>query len=171
MTLPLMTLCWKSTPWQFGNTEREAFQHLKVAFTTAPVLCYWAPNLPMTVETDASDQVIAAILLVTIPDTEIRPVAFSSQSLQGTERNYDMHDKELLAIYQAYINWRHYLEGSINIIDMVTNHKNLEYFMTTKKLTQRQVHWSEYLSQFNARIPFQPGRLGTKPNALTQCWD
>src|SRR5260370_37846616 len=54
---------------------------------------------------------------------------------------------------------------------MVTDHKNLEYFTTTKKLTQRQVHWSEYLSQFNTRINFQLGRLGTKPDALTQCWD
>jgi len=78
-----------------------------------------------------------------------------------------MHDKELLAIYQAYINWRHYLEGSINVIDMVTDHKNLEYFTTTKKLTQRQVHWLEYLSRFNTRIQFRLGRLGTKPNALT----
>jgi len=108
----------------------------------------------MTVEMDASDQAITAILLVTTPDTEICPVAFSSQSLQSAEWNYDMHDKELLAIYQAFINWRRYLEGSINIIDTVTNHKNLEYFMTTKKLMQRQVHWSEYLSQFNAKIWF-----------------
>ena len=102
----------------------------------APILCYWAPNLLMTVEMDASDQAIAAILLVTMPDTKIHPVAFSSQSLQGAEWNYDMHDKELLVIYQAYINWQHYLEGSANVIDTVTNHKNLEYFTTTKKLTQ-----------------------------------
>src|SRR5260370_18618546 len=67
--------------------------------------------------------------------------------------------------------WHAYLEGSINIIDMVTDHKNLEYFTTTKKLMQRQVHWSEYLSQFNAKIQFQLGRLGTKPDALTCCWD
>src|SRR5260370_15469251 len=67
--------------------------------------------------------------------------------------------------------WHAYLEGSINIIDMVTDHKNLEYFMTTKKLMQRQVHWSEYLSQFNAKIQFQPSRLGTKPDALTPRWD
>ena len=105
----------------------------------APILCYWSPDLPMTVETDTSDQAITAILLVTTPDTEIHPVAFSSRSLQGAERNYDTHDKELLAIFQAYKNWCHYLEGSAKVTDMVTNHKNLEYFMMTKKLTQRQV--------------------------------
>src|SRR5260370_19456094 len=54
---------------------------------------------------------------------------------------------------------------------MVTNHKNLEYFTTTKKLTQRQVHWLEYLSQFNAKICFQPGMLETEPDTLTQQWD
>src|SRR5260370_10973781 len=75
-----------------------------------------------------------------------------------------MHNKELYY-------WQCYLEGSINVIDMVTDHKNLEYFMTTKKLMQRQVHWSEYLSQFNAKIWFQLGRLGTKPDALTHHWD
>src|SRR5260370_41546133 len=54
---------------------------------------------------------------------------------------------------------------------MVTDHKNLEYFTTTKKLTQRQVHWSEYLSCFNTKIRFRPGRLGAKPDALTRRWD
>src|SRR5260370_12137415 len=82
-----------------------------------------------------------------------------------------MHDKEMLAIYQAYVNWQHYLEGLVNIIDMVTDHKNLEYFTTTKKLMQRQVQWSEYLSHFNTKIHFQLGRLGTKPDTLTWQWD
>src|SRR5258708_14485783 len=54
---------------------------------------------------------------------------------------------------------------------MVTDHKNLEYFTSTKKLTCRQARWSEYLSQFNLRIRFRPGRLGTKPDALTRCSD
>src|SRR5260370_4921535 len=171
MMLPLTTLCQKSTPWHFGDTKKKAFQHLKNAFTMAPMLCYWAPDLPMTVEMDASDQAITTIISVTMPDTKICPVAFSSQSVQGAEQNYDMHDKELLAIYQAYVNWQHYLEGSTNVIDMVTNHKNLEYFMTTEKLTQRQVCWSEYLSCFNTKIHFQLGRLGTKPDALTHHWD
>src|SRR5260370_30624574 len=105
MTLPLTKLCCKATVWRFSDTEKEAFQHLKDTFTMAPVLSYWAPDLPMTVETDALDQAIAAILSVTTPDTEIRPVAFSSRSLHGAKCNYNMHNKELLAIYQAYINW------------------------------------------------------------------
>ena len=54
---------------------------------------------------------------------------------------------------------------------MVTDHKNLEYFATTKLLTRRQACWSEYLSQFNMAIRFRPGKLGTKPDALTRHWD
>src|SRR5260370_12276888 len=171
MMLPLTTLCQKSTTWRFDKLKKEAFQQLKDAFPRAPVLCYWSPDLPMTVETDASDQAIMAILLVTTPDTEIHPVAFSSCSLWGSERNYDTHNKELLAIYQAYKSWHQYLEGSAKVIDTVTDHKNLEYFMTTKKLTQRQVRWSKYLSHFNTKIRFRLGRLGAKPDALTRRWD
>src|SRR5258708_27323384 len=91
----------------------------------------------MTVETDASDRTIAGILSVTTQDNEIRPVAFSSCSLQGVEKNYDTHDKELLAMFEAFKNWHHFLEGSGEVINTVTDHKNLEYFMTSKKLSHR----------------------------------
>src|SRR5882724_5878203 len=54
---------------------------------------------------------------------------------------------------------------------MLSDHKNLEYFMTTKQLTHCQVHWSEYLSGFNYLICYCTGQLGTKPDALTHCDD
>ncbi len=83
MTLPLMNLCKKATPWNFGQKEMTAFQTLKNTFSTAPVLCHWALDLWMMVETDASDHTIAGILSVTTKDNEIRLVAFFSCSLQG----------------------------------------------------------------------------------------
>ena len=64
----------------------------------------------------------------------------------AAELNYDTHDKELLAIFEAFKIWQHYLEGLAYPIDIVTDHKNLEYFSTTKVLTGRQAWWSEYLS-------------------------
>ena len=67
--------------------------------------------------------------------------------------------------------WRHYLDGSSLPIDVVTDHKNLEYFATTKILNRRQARWSEFLCQFNLLIRFRPGKLGTKPDALTRRWD
>src|SRR3984957_18255289 len=87
------------------------------------------------------------------------------------ELNYDTHDKELLAIFEAFQKWRHYLKGSRSPVDVVTDHKNLEYFSTTKLLTRRQARWSEFLSQFNLVIRFRPRKLGTKPDFLTRCWD
>jgi len=85
--------------------------------------------------------------------------------------NYDIHDKELLAIFKAFKIWRHYLEGSASPIDVIMDHKNLEYFSTTKILICQQARWSEYLSQFNLIIHFHPGHLGSKPDALTRRWD
>src|SRR5258707_2349282 len=167
-TLPLNHLCKKSTTWHFGMEEAKAFQNLKKAFGSTLVLPHCAPDLPMMVEMDASDCAIVGILSVTTEDGEIWLVAFYSHTLQSAERNYDMHDKELLAIYEAFKSWHHYLEGSAKTIDMVTDHKNLEYFTTTKKLTRWQARWSKFLSQFNLSIRFRPGRLGAKPDALTQ---
>src|SRR5258708_30177389 len=167
-TQPLTNLCWKNTPWHFGEPESTAFHHLKTAFCTALVLYHWVLDLPMTVETDASDYAIVGILSITTLDLEIHPIAFHSQSLHDAERNYDTQNKELLAVFDCYKAWRHYLEGSGHPIDMVTDHKNLEYFTSMKKLTCQQAQWSEYLSQFNLRIRFCPGRLGTKLDALTR---
>src|SRR5258707_6950258 len=87
------------------------------------------------------------------------------------EKDYDTHDKELLAMFEAFKNWRHFLEGSGKVIDTVTDHKNLEYFTTSKKLSCRQARWVEFLAQFNMRVHFRPGRLGSKLDALTRRWD
>src|SRR5258707_5538506 len=105
MTRPLNHLCKKAIPWHFGAEEGKAFQDLKEAFGSAPVLAHWAPNLPMMVEMDASNGTIAGILSVTTEDGDIRPVAFYSRTLQSTERNYNTHDKELLAIFKAFKSW------------------------------------------------------------------
>ena len=67
--------------------------------------------------------------------------------------------------------WHHYLEGSAAPVNVVTDHKNLEYFATTKLLTRQQARWSEFLSQFNMVIRFHPGKLGAKPDSLTRRWN
>ena len=125
----------------------EAFNQLKNAFTTTPVLANWSLKLPMTVEVDASDGAIAGIISVTTPDNGIQPIAFHSCSLHSAEQNYNTHDKELLAVFIAFKRWYNYLEGLTHPVDTVMDHKNLEYFTTTKK----------FLSQFNLKIWFRPG--------------
>ena len=105
------------------------------------------------------------------PYTEIHPVAFSSCTLSTSKLNYDTHDKELLAIFDAFKKWWHYLEGSGSLIDVVTDHKNLEYFSTTKLWTHCQALWLEFLSQCHLTIHFHPGKIGTKPDTLNRQWN
>jgi hypothetical protein len=169
--VPLMQLMCKTMDWKWTSTCQEVFNCLKTMFTTAPILMSWLPDMLLLVETDTSDYVLAAILSTHLPDREIHPIAFHSHTFCGTELNYNIHDKELLTIFEAFKTWCHYLEGAGDPIDVITNHKNLEYFATTKVLTQCQVHWSEFLSAFNLVIHFCPGRLGAKPDTLTRQWD
>src|SRR3979490_1288814 len=157
-TVPLTHLTRKDTPWDFTEACRTSFESLKKPFTTAPVLTHWIPGSPLIVETDTSDYALAVILSTISPiDNDIHPIAFHSQTFTPLELNYDVHDKELLAIFEAFKSWHHYLEESSEAIDVVTDHKNLEYFSTTKLLTRHQVRWSKYLSQFNLVICFCPG--------------
>ena len=167
ITVPLMRLTRKDALWNFDAKCRNAFNALKSAFTTAPILAHYTPDAQLVVETDASDYAIAAILSQW-QNGELHPLAFFSRTMTATELNYNVHDKELLAISSAFSTWRHYIEGTALPVDVVTDHKNLEYFSTTKMLNCRQACWSEFLSAFNMVICFQPGCLGAKPDLLTR---
>src|SRR5882724_2764171 len=171
ITVPLTCLTCKGTPWHFSNECHSAFEALKKAFTTAPVLTHWILDTQITVETNASDYALTTVLSITTSNGEPHPIAFHSRTFSAPELNYDVHDKELLTIFEAFKRWRHYLEGSGLPIDVVTDHRNSQYFSMTKILTRRQARWSEYLSGFNLVIRFRPGKLGTKPDALTRRWD
>lgn len=97
------------------------------------------------------------------------PVAYFSKKHSPAECNYEIYNKELMAIIQCFEAWRPELEGSAFLIHVLSNHKNLEYFMTTKSLSRRrQARWSEYLSRFNFRIVYQPGKMNGKADALTR---
>ena len=172
ITVLLTCLTRKGTLWHFSDACQSSFESLKKAFTTAPELAQWSPGDPLIVETHPSNYALGAILSTIDPsDNQVHPIAFHSRTFTSLELNYDIHDKELLAIFEAFKSWCHYLQGTPTPIDVITDHKNLEYFSTTKVLTWRQAHWSEFLSQFNLVIRFHPGKLGTKPDALTRQWD
>ena len=169
IVVPLTRLLRKDIKWKWGERQQQVFDLLKEAFTAAPILRHFDPKLPVIVECDASDYAIAAIVSQIDPITqEIRPVAFHARTMISAELNYDVYDKELLAIYEAFKQWRCYLEGAQHIIQVYSDHNNLQYFTTTKQLSRRQARWSEYLSNFGFLIHYRPGRLGTKPDALTR---
>jgi hypothetical protein len=108
-------------------------------------------------ECNASDYAIARILSQYDTNGDIHPLAFFSRTMQSAELNYDIYDKELLAIVDCFRLWRLYLEGSKFTIHMYTDHNNLQYFTTMKQLSRRQVRWSEQLSGFDFMINYRPG--------------
>ena len=160
--------CQMNYPWKEHSKEDMAFQMLKSAFASAPTLAHFDPDRETWLETDASDYVVAAVLSQRGPDGIIRPVAFLSKKMSSPECNYEIYDKELLAIVRAFEDWRPELAGTESPINVITDHKNLEYFMTTKDLNRRQARWAEFLSEFNFKITYRPGRQGTKPDSLTR---
>ena len=94
-------------------------------------------------------------------------MAFLSKSLSLVERNYEIHDKEMLAIVRALEEWRHFVEGAEHQVEIWTDPKNLEYFMTAKKLNHRQARWSLLLARFNFAMHHQPGKSMGKSDALS----
>ena len=86
-------------------------------------------------ETDVSDYVLTVILSIVNKENEVHLVAFHSCTFTVAELNYDIYNKELLVIFEAFKIWQYYLESLAYFIDVVTDHKNLEYFSTTKILT------------------------------------
>ena len=82
------------------------------------------------------------------------------------EQNYDIHNKELLAVVNALEHWRVYAESSSELT-ILTDHKNLTMFTTTKKLNRRQVRWAELLGQHKFKILYTPGRDNGRADALS----
>jgi hypothetical protein len=122
----LTGLTRKDVPWNFSENCCLTFEALKTAFTSAPILTYWMPNVPIVVETDTSDYAIARILSIVCLDEELHPVAFYSRTLMALELNYDTHDKKLV-IFEAFHSWRHYCKGSAELIDVVTGRVRFRY--------------------------------------------
>jgi len=139
ITKPLTELTRKDHPWNWTPQCQTAFIDLKNRFTSAPVLLMPDFDAPFKIECDASDFDYRAILSQQGQDTHWHPVAYLSKQITPPERNYVIYDKELLAIVRALEMWRHYLEGSSHPIEIWSDHKNLEYYATSKQLNCRQV--------------------------------
>ena len=94
--------------WIWKDKEQKSFDQMKTSLTTVPVLVHFDPNKPITGETDASNYVCSGILSQQQEDGSWRPVAYRSKTMSKAQCNYDIHDKELLAIMQALKEWRQY---------------------------------------------------------------
>ena len=138
---------------------------MKHAIVSAPILISPDPGKPYVVTTDASGFATGAILQQD-HGKGLQPIAFMSHKMNKAERNYPVHEQELLAIVQALREWRHYLHGTT--FEVVTDHNSLKYFMTQPTLSARQARWSEKLQEFDMKVIHRPGKLNDAADALSR---
>jgi hypothetical protein len=159
----------KDVRFIWGLPQEDSFMKLKELVTSAPVLVLPNDDLPFRLEADGSGIATGAVLSQQQVDNNAwHPVAFLSKALNPVERNYEIHDTEMLAIIRGLEEWRHYLEGARHPVEIWTDHKNLEYFQVAQMLNRRQARWSLYLSRFNFTLHHKPGRSMGKPDALSR---
>jgi hypothetical protein len=148
-------------PFCVGPEALEAFAALKRRFTEAPMLRHYDPALPTQLQTDASGYAVSGILsqlFGTRSEARWHPIAFFSKKMTPVQLRYDTHDKELMAIVLAMEHWGQYLRGVTQSVRVRTDHNNLRYFMTKKRLNGRQSRWAESLSRYDFFIEHTPGK-------------
>ena len=120
------------------------------------------------VEADTSNFVTGGVLSIKCEDNKWRLVTYISKSLNETERNYKIYNKELLAVIRCLEVWRHFLEESRSKFKVWTDHKNLEYFMSNQKLNCQQAQWALYLSRFDFVLKHIIGSKMGNANGLSR---
>ena len=157
IALPLNKLRRKDTPFVWTPSCQSAFDALKHAITSAPVLRAPDRSLPYILETDSSGFAYSGILMQEFSGA-LHPVGFFSKTLTEAERNYPTPDQELLAIVKSLEEWRDLLEGASTAIKVRSDNQSLRTFLTNKLLSRRQARWSEFLSRFDFTIEHIPGK-------------
>ena len=148
---------------------RRAFTQLRQAFTEAPILQHFNLECHIRIETDASGYAIGGVLSQMMSETgQWHPVAYYSRKMIPAETRYETHDAELLAIVEAFKNWRHYLEGCQYEVLVLTDHNNLRRFMDTKSLSSCQIRWAQELSRYHFRIDYCQGKANSAADALSR---
>ena len=135
---PLHDMVKKDKKWDWTERQEKAFRELKEQFTKKPVLAAPDLDIKLRVEVDTLDYATGGVLSMECEDGLWRPVAFLSKSLNKIERNYEIHDKEMLAIIRELEAWRHLLERAQSKFEIWIDHKNLKYFMKAQNLNRRQ---------------------------------
>ncbi|SOV09702.1 uncharacterized protein UDID_19291 [Ustilago sp. UG-2017a] len=159
------TKCFKK--FELPKEAQQAFQQLIQAFTSAGVLQHFDYHLPTRLETDASDFAIAGVLKQE-HEGRWHPVAFYSRKMSLAERNYEIHDKELLAVVACLTQWQHMLAGLPSQLVILTDHEALKYFKSQRRITGRQARWAVLLADFDFILQYRPGDKGGEPDALTR---
>jgi len=167
LSAPLTRLMRKDAVFKWDDDCQQAFSELKDLFINAPILAHFEEDRKTVVEADASGWATGAVLSQYGPDGQLRPCAYLSQKLSPAESNYEIHDKELLAIVRALREWRPELK-MVPRFTIVTDHKNLRYFGKAQHLNERQMRWADLLTEFDFELLYRPGKLAARPDALSR---
>jgi RNase H-like domain found in reverse transcriptase len=124
-------------------------------------------NAPYRLEADSSDYASGVVLSQKV-DGKWHPVAYMSKALNETQRNYEIYDKEMLAIMTALDEWRQYLMGASEDFEIWTDHQNLQYFRKPQKLNRRQARWVLELAEYHYNLNHKSGKLNVKPDILSR---
>ena len=152
---PLHALTSPQVQCQWSPQADLAFKRLWESFNSAPILTLPDISLQFVVEVDASDLGIGAVLSrCSKTDDKLHPCAFLSRRLSPAERNYDVGNRELLAVKVALEEWRHWMEGAKLPFLVWTDHKNLEYIRSAKRLNSRQARWALFFNRFDFSLSY-----------------
>ena len=164
---PLNLLTRKDQPWAWTNLQQCAFETLKAAFSLGPVFSIPNVTRPFLIMTDASLFAAGAILLQGNINGDLHPCAYFSRTFLPAEQNYDIYDRELLAVILALTEWRQYVQGTSHPVTIITDHKNLSYIKDPRKLSRRQACWSLFLQDFDLVWKVLPGTKLAPADALS----
>lgn len=164
---PLNSLTRKDAPFIWTKECQASFNGLKDKFTSGPILASFDSERTTLVETDSSGYNTGGVLSQWDEEGVLRPCAYFSKQNAPAECNYEIYDKELLAVVRCLETWDAELR-SVKSFQVITDHKNLEYFFTPRKLTERHVRWSLFLSRFNFQFRYRKGEENMRADALSR---
>lgn len=147
---------------------KKAFQQLKNYVYKVFIFCYFDSSKQCFVEINSSDYINTSVLLQMDDNDVLHLIAYFSKKMALAECHYEIYNKELLAIIWYFEEWRSKFKSTGLLVKVLTDHKGLEYFMSSKKLTPRQVRWAKFLFEFNFVISYQTGKKNDKAHALTR---
>ncbi|CCE34913.1 uncharacterized protein CPUR_08852 [Claviceps purpurea 20.1] len=165
---PLNELTRRGKLWRWDEVHQTAFDRMKEILICAPILAMYDPELETVVEADSSGYGLGGVVSQIGHDNLLRPVGFFSRKLTAAEINYQIHDKELLSIISTIKHFRGELRSCRKTFTILSDHRNLQYFMTTRMLSERQIRWAEELSYYNFTIKFRAGKDSEKPDFLSR---
>lgn len=164
---PLSNLLKKDVIWNWNKEHKESFDSLKKSLVEAPVLALPDDLKPYKVVCDASDFAIGCALMQDDPDGKERVVSYQSRQLKDAERNYPVHDKELLSMKYALTKFRVHLLGAPHF-DVYTDHASLRTAVQSPHLSPRMARWLSFFSEYNFTVHYKPGKLNVLADALSR---